>query len=182
MNYTMRIYTPEQLTAQLDDEVLSFQEQLVAKSKEKEIIKQCPEDSLRRFHNYESIQKWSREVGTVVLGFHTQSNDVAGIVFFREKEHPLATPQTTFAIRIYEGFSGRGLAKKYMDASHQWAFRQMEETSAMAPWMSGTRGIWLSVKPDNIRALSAYNSFGYKTCGVDTIKNRVIMEYHGVNE
>lgn len=156
--------------------------QIIEKSKQDHIYATCPDDKNRRFTDELAFLKWSREAGSVILSF-MDNEDLAGIVFFREKTHELAQSSATFALRIYEGYTGQGLSKQLMRESHSWLFDTATQTeNADFQWIKGAQSVWLSVLPDNHPALRAYDLFGYDIRGLDEVKNRVIMEYYGYNE
>lgn len=145
--------------------------QLVEKSQEPAILKYTPKDSSQRFGTPEMFEKW-KAGGREVYWLLGNDNDLAGIIWYGKKDFPLAmelpeTPTETFAIRIYDGYSGHGLAVP--------AMRQTLQIHAQAARSRGEQpaGIWLETDTDNPAALKVYGRFGYQEVHRD--EDRVTM-------
>lgn len=133
--------------------------QLVEKSRQPNILKFTPKDASKRFGDEEMFKKWlaaDREIYWLV----GEDNDLAGIIWYGKKDFPLdidtpEKPTETFAIRLYDGYSGHGLAVPAMRQTlrmHVRAARKRGEQPA---------GIWLETDDDNPAALHVYTKFGY---------------------
>jgi len=133
-------------------------EQLVANSQQAAIKQFTPKDSAERFSSPESFAQWQAK-GRTVHWLLADDNKLAGIIWYGKAESPIELPEPapdeTFAIRIYEGFSGQGLARPFMKKSLQiYASAKM---AAGDPF----NGIWLQTDVDNPAALASYQKFGY---------------------
>ncbi|MCA9346416.1 GNAT family N-acetyltransferase [Candidatus Saccharibacteria bacterium] len=136
----------------------TLEDQLITKSAtEKSILKYTPKDASERFTNREALKKWQSK-GRSVYWLIGDGDDLAGLIWYGKSEFPLDinledTPEYTFAIRIYEGYAGKGLAKPFMAQS----LKIFVEDSLENNYPS----IWLQTDTDNGAALSAYSKFGY---------------------
>ena len=140
-------------------------EQLVAKSKEREISRWTPKDSSVRFHDEDSTWDWlaqGREVYPLMQGF-----ELAGLAWYGEKPFPAdvpdrvdesSLPNHTFAIRIYDGYRGYHLTKPMMDLSLHDYISGLKDSGQI----SSFRGLWLTTSPANTRAARLYESYGYR--------------------
>lgn len=134
--------------------------QLIAKSKQPNILKFTPKDSKQRFGNPDMLKHWISKGRTIhwLLG---PNKDLAGIIWYGKSKFPLdieldEIPEETFAIRIYDGYAGHGLARPFMTFSLKVAVE--EKRAAQEP----IAGIWLQTDIDNPAAVAAYTKFGYK--------------------
>lgn len=136
-----------------------LERQLIKKSREPSILKYTPKDASKRFRDEKALEAW--KTGRHIYWLLGEGNDLAGIIWYGKKEFPLTKelperPEETFAIRIYDGYSGHGLAVP--------AMRQTLRMHAEAAKGSGEpiRGIWLETDDDNPAALKVYTRFGYR--------------------
>ncbi len=134
--------------------------QLVEKSKQDHIMEFEFEDSEPggRFSSIESIRKWMESERVTNLLVDDDNGQVAGIDWFRPGRLPregtdrnLAGYNITFGIRLFEGYTGRGLALPFMAETHR----------SLVKYAQG-RGLWLSAKKDNQKAVGLYRKFGYR--------------------
>jgi GNAT superfamily N-acetyltransferase len=136
-----------------------IEQQLFAKSQEPSILQYTPKDATQRFGNTEMFDQWKaggREVYWL-LGAH---NDLAGIIWYGKKAFPLhiklpELPSETFAIRLYDGYSGHRLAVPAMRQTLE-IHTKVAETRGEQP-----AGLWLETDTDNPAALKVYTRFGY---------------------
>lgn len=140
-----------------DDE--SLENQLIAKSLQPNILKFTPKDSSERFNNLDSYHKWQAK-GRILHWLIGPDSDLAGIIWYGLSKFPLDislqhTPTYTFAIRIYDGYAGKGLARPFMTQSLQILAKQLGDMSQQIP------SIWLQTDTDNPAAIAAYTKFGY---------------------
>lgn len=138
----------------------NLENQLITKSLQPNILKFTPKDSSGRFSDLDSYRKWQAK-GRILHWLIGPNSDLAGIIWYGESEFPIDleledTPTYTFAIRIYDGYAGKGLAKPFMAQSLQILAKQLEEKSQQIPT------IWLQTDTDNPAAISAYTKFGYE--------------------
>lgn len=121
----------------------------------------CPDDAGKRFGSLENVEKWQkkgrlslplvRDMGDGALqlmGFGWMGPAVPG-----KNEPEIPGAKTTFAIRLYEGALGQGLATPYTQTildAHQ------AETG-------DNDGVWLSAWSTNSRAVGSYEKVGFKT-------------------
>ena len=143
--------------------------QIISKSQQNEITANCPDDTDRRFTNKEAMLQWGRETPTTIMSL-MKGYDLAGMIFFRKKEHELSRYDTTFAIRMYHGYRGMGLASEFMRDSHDFFMRPIGDV-----FRNPTQGIWLETDRKNTGALELYKKFGYVAVGGRA--ERVIMQY-----
>lgn len=152
---------PEKLTEQgLHLEIYEAQElpekyldQLIEKSRQAHVMEhEGHEDAGGRFRDKRAFLDWSKDKRRVF--YLLLSGDyLAGVIWFgkRVNEHIEPKYSLTFAIRLYEGFVGRGLSKPFMGVAHD----------GMAKYFPG-QNIWLDFAADNLAAQKAYESFGYR--------------------
>jgi hypothetical protein len=130
-----------------------YLDQLIAKSRQPHVMEfESHEDAGGRFKNREAFEAWSenkRRIFYLLL----DGKEVAGVIWFGERhnEHIDESYRLTFAIRLYEGYVGKGLSKPFMRVAHV----------GMEKYFPG-KNIWLDFNGDNIAAQKAYESFGYE--------------------
>lgn len=169
-------YKPSQLSK---FEVLTWQEpeigcwtqtlrQIIEKSKQERMQARVPKDAEIRFKNLGAYKSWAN-VGILFFALTDYSGDVGGLIWFERKQNPKAPEaETTLAIRMYDGYEGRGLAKPFMSVAHFMLPKLMD----VSP------NVWLETDADNDPARGLYESFGYEEIGI-TDAGRVLMAYHG---
>jgi RimJ/RimL family protein N-acetyltransferase len=150
-----------------------LERQLIEKSREPSILKYTPKDSSRRFRDQKSLEAW-RAGGREVYWLLGQDDDLAGIIWYGKKDFPLDIdlpdrPTETFAIRIYDGYNGHGLAVPSM--------RQTLRMHALAAASRGEApaGIWLETDVDNPAALHVYDKFGYREVARDDKRVTMVL-------
>jgi GNAT superfamily N-acetyltransferase len=137
-----------------------LERQLIQKSHQPHILEHTPNDAAKRFTSAEALTEWlqnDRRIYWLVGPKH----DLAGIVWFGPKEFPLdmqlpVKPTDTFAIRLYEGYTGKGLANPFLAQAFELE----------AEWAKG-RGelppiVWGETDADNPAALSTYLKNGFQ--------------------
>lgn len=172
---TTNPYKPARLS---NFEILTWQEpeigcwtqtlrQIIEKSKQERLLRTVPKDSTSRFKDLDTYKIWS-STGILFFALTDYSGDVGGLIWFAKKPNP-AVPQadTTFAIRMYDGYEGRGLAKPFMSVAHFMLPRLMDAGP----------DVWLETDTANDPARGLYKSFGYEEIGI-TDAGRVLMSYH----
>jgi hypothetical protein len=145
--------------------------QIIEKSKQERIQRTVPKDTTVRFKDIDTYKVWA-STGKLFFALTDYSGDVGGLIWFSKHQHSLVPEaDTTFAIRIYDGYEGRGLAKPFMSVAHFLLPKLM----AVSPH------VWLETDTNNAPALLLYQSFGYRH--VETSETeRVLMSYHGMDE
>jgi GNAT superfamily N-acetyltransferase len=152
--------------------------QLVQKSKQEAIVRHTPADSQDRFKDPEAFQRWVEKDRYIHL-LTSAEGDLCGIIWYGREAMPLAedvstAPNYFFAIRLYDGYRGKGLAKPFMRAS----------LNDLAAWLDdegkleSCRGVWLETSADNSAAMAIYPAFGYQEVGRLTTDShdRVVMQ------
>ena len=137
-------------------------QQLVELSQQSHILQYTPNDHGRRFASEQSAHDWyhAHERAVYTLGEHA----IDGIIWFGESRSDIADGDYTFAIRMYEGAQGKGLARGFMQGAHQDFREQLDYDGA----------IWLETDIDNVAARALYAKAGYQE--VRTVDERVVME------
>lgn len=143
----------------------ALDEQLIRKSQESNILKYTPNDAAKRFGSIDALNKW-RAKGREIHWLLGSDNDLAGIIWYGKSDFPVEMdlpeiPQETFAIRIYDGYSGHGLARPFMTLSLRVAVQLKQERGEKVA------GIWLQTDLDNEAACAAYTKFGYQEVARD---------------
>ncbi len=144
--------------------------QLVQKSKEEAIKDWTPRDHHTRFPNYEVAKKYleSLELSVLTKVSKDQQGDLAGIVWYERK--PRLEADYTLAIRIYDGYGGRGLGGLLLRHS----------LTSFASGHPEENAVWLSVRDDNNRAIHLYETNGFYETDRITIDglNRIVMGHN----
>lgn len=150
-----------------------MEQQLIEKSRQPNILKYTPKDAAQRFGSKEMFESW-RSGGREVYWLVGSDNDLAGIIWYGKKAFPLKTdlpemPSETFAIRIYDGYSGHGLAVP--------AMKQTLALHAKAAQARGDKvaGIWLETDTDNPAALKVYTRLGYQEVSRDPERVTMVL-------
>lgn len=139
-------------------------DQIVEKSRQPHVMKfEANEDAGGRFKNRESYQAWANKERIIYI-LLSSTDDVAGIIWFGKRQNTNIDSKykLTFGIRLYEGYTGRGLSKPLMKASHIDARSIFKE-----------QYIWLDYAESNFIAGKAYKSFGYEELAA--ADDRIIM-------
>jgi len=149
----------------------NLENQLIQKSLQENITKYTPNDHLKRFGSVEMLKNWQNK-GRNIFWLIGPNNDLAGIIWYGKSEFPLEInlnekPSETFAIRIYDGYTGKGLANPFMTQSLRlYASEKIVQNEKLPV-------IWLQTDIDNIPALKSYTKFGYEEVYKD--EERVTM-------
>lgn len=136
-----------------ETEPSGFREVLRDKSNQPHIRATTPKDSAQRFASDETFDEWW-DKGRVIESFY-EGEELAAIIWFSYEHYngQLLIP-ATFAIRIYEGYVGKGLGLEIMRRAHQDYFTQYP-----------TDFVYLDVLADNEPAIRLYTKFGYEIIG-----------------
>ncbi len=150
-----------------------LEEQLITKSRQHNIKKYTPKDAKERFGNPAMFKRWLSK-GRVVHWLLGAEDDLAGIIWYGKSEFPLdiklpEMPDETFAIRIYDGYAGHGLARPFMTLSLKTAVRDKQAHE------EPVTGIWLQTDIDNPAAVAAYTKFGYEEVARDSKRATMVM-------
>jgi phosphotransacetylase/GNAT superfamily N-acetyltransferase len=134
--------------------------QLVANSRQEPMLRFTPKDAAERFKDEASFHAWQAK-GRTVHWLLAKDNTLAGIIWYGKSTCPVAfdgdfQPDETFAIRVYDGFSGYGLAKPFMKQSLRILLEARRASN------EPMNGIWLETDDDNPSAVAVYTSFGYQ--------------------
>lgn len=161
---------------------ISVREHLLRKSREEEIRKRCPDDTERRFKDIIILREWLQEVPTELYTLQERGSEdpLAGLIFYRHRQHELSNKQATMGIRLYEGYAGRGLSKGFFAGT--LVLRQAigaDVVHAHERERGVEEGIWLAVEEDNAVARGLYDSLGFVAVGQEPDTKRIVMEYDG---
>lgn len=123
-------------------------------SRQHSMLQHTPHDASHRFRDQQSAEVWHanpRKNPRIYVLCH-EANEVCGVAWFSRQGHAAVPGAThTFAIRLYDGYRGRGLALPFAGMVH-------EDFSAHL-----TGGlIWLETDEDNVAAQAVYHHLGYK--------------------
>lgn len=157
-----------------------LQKQLIAKSQQPAILKYTPKDATSRFKDKSSLNNWLKK-GREIFWLIGQNDDLAGIVWYGKSKYPLGTsqpgePDETFAIRIYEGYSGHGLAVPFMKLSLKTLMELRQNTGFE------TNGLWLQTDIDNPAAVAVYTKFGYQEVARDDKRITMVLTKDKIRE
>lgn len=132
-------------------------QQLIAKSQEPQILVATPADAAKRFTDERAFVQWYGQ-GRLVHLLVNNKGDLAGIMWYGCRVCPLTMdnpPTVTFAIRLYEGYTGRGLARPFM-------LKSLMRLVASGHLDKDYNGLWLATSLSNEAGLHNYSKFGYK--------------------
>jgi ribosomal protein S18 acetylase RimI-like enzyme len=125
---------------------------------------------LNRFSTREQFDNWMNKERTIYT-LVDENENLTGIVWVRESLLPEDKEYTkefdhqefgvTFAIRLYEGARGKGLAEDFIKDSIKDFDPQKK--------------VWLDTKADNFRAINLYQKLGYKIVSKPDQANIIIM-------
>jgi hypothetical protein len=143
---------------------IQIAKQLIKVSLQGEIVKNCEADSTRRFVSIDSIVNWHLKGRLPLPLVRRLGNDTLELAGFgwmgpenlTDNEPKISGAKTTFATRIYNGFTGQRNSLPYTRAILD-VHRELY----------GNEGIWLSAWGDNSPALATYEKAGFET--VDTM-------------
>jgi GNAT superfamily N-acetyltransferase len=153
-----------------------LEQQLYEKSTQEHILRHTPKDAAKRFGSEAQFVQWLAKGRTLhwLLG---DDRDLAGVIWYGKEpmpdvklpSHLREAPEETFAIRLYEGYAGRGFAREAMTNSLTLAASQQVQASGEI------NGIWLQTNVDNPAAITTYNRFGYEEIYRDEQRATMIL-------
>jgi hypothetical protein len=145
--------------------------QIVDKSRQDELQETVPRDSTERFVDFDSYRNWAAG-GKIIFALLGRDEDLGGLIWFSKKLNDLASDADfTFAIRLYDGYRQRGLAKPFMSLAH-FVLPRVTQSSG---------NTWLETNSDNTPAQKLYLDFGYKFVGISSA-GREVMAYTNTDE
>lgn len=148
--------------------------QLIEKSCQPNMLKHTPKDAAKRFGDKKMFDAW--KAGRRIYWLIGKGDDLAGIIWYGKKQFPLGgdvlseTPGETFAIRIYDGYSGHGLAVPAMRQTLKLYARSKKERG------EPVTGIWLETDVGNPAALAVYKKFGYREVARDDKRVTMVLD------
>lgn len=161
-----------------------FVDQLIRKSRQELIVQNCPKDSSERFSSREAFEQWlQKEGGRTSYFLADPSGELAGIVWYGRAELDAdilpdfpaeLKPNHTFAIRIYDGFNGKGLAKDFIRTT----MADYLEQQAGGSQSDDFNGFHLETDKDNQAAIRLYEAIGYIAVDPDDDSDRLTMVMH----
>jgi ribosomal protein S18 acetylase RimI-like enzyme len=156
-----------------------YRDQVISKSHEPHILKHTPKDAESRFTNTAAFEEWY-EKGRKLFLLANSSGHLGGIAWYGKETAPdyLGTGANhTFAIRLYEGFTGRGLGKPFMRATlHNYMGGLGRED------IEQFGGIWLETCDDNDAAMALYPKFGFEIVGNDKERVGMVLSPESIRE
>lgn len=148
--------------------------QLIQKSGQAGIVCYTPNDRTKRFGSQAMFDKWESQ-GREIHWLLGKGDDLAGILWYGKKEFPLEDldlaemPEETVAIRLYDGYTGHGLARPAMLQSLKLHVKDTQERG------EPVKGIWLQTDTDNKAALAVYGKFGYREVSRDGARVTMVL-------
>lgn len=127
------------------DETLA--RQVVERSMQPSIRAMTPRDTSERFPDVDGAMEWYRSSPDRIfysLGYRAH---LAGIIWFSKSTFQDA--ERTFAIRVYEPFSGHGLGTTFGQAAHEDLAHEY------------TGSLWADIHVDNIASQTVMRKLGY---------------------
>ncbi len=145
-----------------------IEKQLVELSTQPHILKDTPNDAARRFSSTEAARKWHDDHERSVYTLADQAlaevaPQIKGLIWFGRSERDDLAAEYTFAIRMYDGAQGKGLAKPFMKAAHE-DFRNSYDGA-----------IWLETSTDNLAARALYRKVHYSEAAIDDTRVTMIQ-------
>lgn len=136
-------------------------DQLIANSNQAHIRKFTPKDADERFANKDAYEAWQVK-GRSIFALVDAEGKLGGIIWYGLEPMPggnaKTDPNTTFAIRLYEGALGQGLAVPFINESLKQYTEQLKEQGKLADFT----GVWLETDADNSAARKTYEKAGYQ--------------------
>jgi GNAT superfamily N-acetyltransferase len=158
----------------------NLEAQLIKKSHQPNILKYTPKDAKKRFGSPEMFKQWLAK-GREIHWLLGADNDLAGIIWYGKSDFPLdielpEIPEETFAIRLYDGYTGHGLARPFMELSLKTAVQSKQARDEKIT------GIWLQTDFDNPAAVAAYTKFGYQEVARDDKRVTMVLDTSRIRE
>ena len=137
--------------------------QVVYKSRQEHILRTTPKDAATRFVDMQAIENWFYKGRLVMFLVRISDDDVAGLDWFQAGEHvQVHDGHTTYAHRLYAGYTGRRLSTPFCEATHD-----------VAAQLLGNQKVWLTTEKSNMGAIATYEHVGYRTVGCEG--SRLVM-------
>lgn len=151
-----------------------LEEQLIVKSRQANILKYTPKDASVRFGDQVMLTTWKTK-GRTLFWLVGDNNDLAGVIWFGKSTFPLdieglETPTETFAIRLYEGYTGHGLAVPFMKLALKAAVELKQQNDQQID------GVWLQTDLTNPAAIAVYTKFGFKEVARDDARVTMVLD------
>jgi uncharacterized cofD-like protein len=145
----------------------TLREQLVSKSQEENIARWTPKDASERFPSIEAVgsRVTDTDMYALIERSKTGAVDLAGLIWFSER--PKHGCSHTFAIRMYDGYVGKGLASEFADVA-------IKDFQSLHP---KEQSIWLRVDIANRAARHLYEKLGFTSSLIDEsgeIMNKIL--------
>jgi GNAT superfamily N-acetyltransferase len=108
--------------------------------------------------------------------------DLGGVVWYGREEPPdylsdATAANHTFAIRLYEGYHGKGLGRPFMKTTLESYINGLTALER-----SDVGGIWLETCDDNEAALALYEKFGFEVVGNDKERVGMVLSPESIRE
>ncbi|MGH7192834.1 MAG: hypothetical protein ACREJM_04770 [Candidatus Saccharimonadales bacterium] len=157
-----------------------LEKQLIKKSREPNILRFTPNDAARRFGDESMLEDWLSK-GREIHWLIGEGDDLAGIIWYGKLAFPSKAdseeaPEYTFAIRLYQGYTGHHLSVPFMRQSVGIYARAKQEAG------EPLTGLWLETDIDNPAALAAYTKFGYREVGRDDKRVTMVLDGARIKE
>jgi len=152
-------------------------DQLISYTQSDPLVSKFTSDR-KRFLNRDMFTVW-REKKRSIYTLADQNGTLAGIMWFGRKEispsvvvhipRKSADYGITFAIRLYQNARGKHLAGKFM----RFVFQAFKQTATYQTIPHN--GIWVKTSVDNLPAVCAYRSLGFKEVSIPDEKEKIVM-------
>jgi GNAT superfamily N-acetyltransferase len=157
--------------------------QLIEKSRQPEILVSTPKDASERFKDFDALDNWLTQKRQIYTLLDKQRGDLGGIIWYGSKPFPegkagYQAAQHTFAIRLYEGYTGQGLALPFMRSTLSDYVTSVVQSGRAADF----HGIWLSTHRRNKKAQTLYQRFGYEAIGSDNSDVFMVLSPEKIRE
>ena len=113
------------------------------------VVRQFTHDATR-FSTPDSVETWAEDPEKRPVIYSLADQAILGVIWFSHTESEHASAHDSFAIRMYEGGRGRGLASDFLEAAHVDFHAQ------------GGESTWLRVRRENTTAQQLYSRHGYQ--------------------
>lgn len=124
-------------------------EHLVERSRQPIIQAMAPRDERERFTDVDTALDWSASSPDRIFYSLAQSAHLAGVIWFTPTQ--LLDAHYTFAVRVYEPYSGRGLGAAFGEVAHGDLEKEYEGA------------IWADVHVNNQPSQRLARKLGYRT-------------------